>query len=89
MDSPVFLKEYTYLFLLTTALASGIAPETFNFGTIDNIVIQNTLVNPPNREKRVFKSELFQGFGRDFRAEFVAPEKGLPRSVGGRIEVEL
>jgi hypothetical protein len=27
MNSPVFLKEYTYLFLLATALASGIAPE--------------------------------------------------------------
>jgi hypothetical protein len=46
MDSPVFLKDYTYLFLLTTARAGGLAPEPSNFGTIDNIVIQHTLVNP-------------------------------------------
>lgn len=55
MDSPVFLKEYTYLFLPTTALAGGIAPEQLNFGTTDNIVIHLTLVNPPNVEKTFFK----------------------------------
>ncbi len=50
MDSPVFLKEYNYLFFNYYRLVSGIAPELSNFGTIDNIVIRHTLVNPRNAQ---------------------------------------
>lgn len=67
MDSPVFLKDYSYLFLLTTALASGIAPEPLNFGTFDNIVIQHTLVNPPKREKQYLSENYFKGLEGVFR----------------------
>jgi hypothetical protein len=52
MDS-CLSQRLTYLFLLTTALASGIAPEPLNFGTNDNIVIQPTLVNCKISEKPV------------------------------------
>jgi len=51
-------QRLTYLFLLTTALAGGIAPKPLNFGTNDNIVIQLTIVNCEISEKPVLMDKV-------------------------------